>query len=106
MERKNIKSFDEIMDSEVTEVAMLAEYKPRQHYKFIASLGRMFPTTKQQALNFKWLDVLGKSDVIKIEALLNKHGYNGMYVFTKSRTFCRLSNTNQFKEALKKEYKY
>ena len=106
MEKRNIKSFDEIMASEVTTVEMLAEYKPRQHYKFVASLGRVFPTTREQARNFKWMDVLGKGDVVKIEALLNKHGYNGMYVFTKSKTFCRLSNTNQFVEALKKEYNY
>lgn len=105
-ERPNIKSFDEIMASEVTEVAMLAEYKPRQHYKFIASLGRVFPTTKEQAKNFKWMDVLGKGDVVKIEALLNKHGFKGMYVFTKSKHFCRLSNTNHFVVALKMEFKY
>ena len=104
--RKNIKNYDEIMLSEVVGGEMLAEYKPRQHYKFVASLGRVFPTTREQARNFKWMDVLGKGDVVKIEALLNKHGYKGMYVFTKSKTFCRLSNTNQFVEALKKEYNY
>jgi hypothetical protein len=77
------------------------------HYKLTMRLGRVFPTTKTQAisfLSFGWLDVLNATDVAIVEALLNKHGYTGSYEFTKSQNWVRLASVAEFRMALKKEF--
>lgn len=83
-------------------------YAPRSHYKFAMSLGRVFPTTKTQAMNFvksgAVFDVLNNMDVERIEKLMNKYGVKGAYKYTKSKHWVRLCNTWQFCECLKKEY--
>ena len=83
-------------------------YPARSHYKFIMRLGRVFPTTKAQARYFIAkgivLDVLNGDDVEKVETMLNKHGFEGNYKFTKSKTWVRLQNTNDLYQALKKEF--
>lgn len=38
-----------------------------------------------------------------VEAFLNKHGFKGEYVLTKSKTFCRLTNINDYIKALESE---
>jgi hypothetical protein len=82
--------------------------KHRGHYKHIMSLGRCFPTTKAQAKYFiskKFhLDFLNADDVEKIEAFLNKHGFEGDYVYTKSKLHVWLNNHNSLYKALKFEY--
>lgn len=77
------------------------------NYKHIMRLGRVFPTTKAQAisfLSFGWLDVLNAADVAIVEALLNKHGYTGNYEFTKSQNWVRLASVAEFRSAIKKEF--
>ena len=80
----------------------------RSHYKTVMRLGRIFPSTKAQADHFikngLGLDVLNSKDVELVEALLNKHGFEGDYKYTKSRTWVRLQNQDELHEALKKEY--
>lgn len=83
-------------------------YPARSHYKFIMRLGRVFPTTKAQAKYFITegisIDVLNGDDVETVETMLNKHGFEGEFVFTKSKTWVRLQNQSDLHEALKKEY--
>ena len=93
---------------QITSVRMTGNYKPRTHSGLALDLGRCFPTTKAQVKKFiaigRGLDVLGMADVELVEALLSKHGYEGSYQYTKSKTFVRLINNQDFCEALKKEY--
>ena len=83
-------------------------YAPKSHYKLLMKLGRVFPTTKAQATFFVTkglkMDVLNMDDVEIIENLLNKHGFEGNYNFTKSKTWVRLKNNQDLISALKKEY--
>ena len=83
-------------------------YPAKSHYSFVMKLGRVFPSTKQQAKNFIskgiCLDVLNFDDVETIESLLNKYGYIGEYQYTKSKQWVRLVNHCALYEALKKEY--
>lgn len=81
-------------------------YAPRSHYKFIMSLSRVFPCTREQAKNFVQLDVLNSKDVEIVEAMLNKHGFVGAYKFTKSETWVRLQNNSDLIKALKLEYNF
>lgn len=78
------------------------------NYKNLMSLGRCFPSTKAQATFFitsgVCLDVLNVNDVMKVEALLNSHGLTGDYVYTKSKTWVRLTNNIDLFLALKKEF--
>lgn len=83
-------------------------YKAGSHYKFIMRLGRCFPSTQAQAKYFIsegiCLDVLNGDDVEKVEAILNKHGFEGDYKFTKSKTWVRLQNNSDLHKALKLEF--
>lgn len=83
-------------------------YPARSHYKFLMRLGRVFPKTKAQAKYFITegicLDVLNSDDVETVETMLKKHGYEGNYKFTKSKTRVRIQNNIDLHEALKKEY--
>jgi hypothetical protein len=83
-------------------------YKSGSHYKFIMRLGRCFPSTKAQAKYFisqgVCLDVLNYDDVETIESILNKHGFQGDYKFTKSKTWVRLQNNIDLHRALKLEF--
>lgn len=83
-------------------------YAPKSHYKYVMSLGRVFPTTSAQAKYFlasgSSFDILNSKDVEIIESLLNKHGFKGNYQYTKSKTWVRLTNVCDFEKALKKEY--
>lgn len=83
-------------------------FPARSHYKTIMHLGRVFPNTRAQAdyfiKNGIELDVLNGDDVETVESMLNKHGLEGDYKLTKSKTWVRLQNQNDLHEALKKEY--
>jgi hypothetical protein len=83
-------------------------YPARSHYKFIMSLGRALPSTKAQAKFFLKeginIGVLNSKDVETIEALLNKHGFEGKYKYTKSKTWVRLINQQDLQDALRREY--
>jgi hypothetical protein len=83
-------------------------YSARRHYKFTMKLGRVFPTTKEQAKFFIsqgiCLDVLNSTDVQIVESMLNKHGFFGDYKYTKSKTWVRLENGQDLHVALKKEF--
>ena len=80
------------------------------NYKFLMSLGRVFPATKTQAKFFistnAWLNLesFNLEDLEIIQALLNKHGYEGNYKYTRSGKWVNLINKEDLKNALKKEY--
>ena len=80
----------------------------RSHYRSLMKLGRVFPTTKSQAdyfiKNNITLDVLNMDDVILIENLMNKHGFEGNYKRTKSASWVRLKNHDDLYTALINEY--
>jgi hypothetical protein len=83
-------------------------YKAGSHYKFTMRLGRCFPSTAAQAKYFiskgLRLDVLNGDDVEIVESILNKHGFEGNYRFTQSKTWVRLQNNSDLHTALKLEY--
>jgi hypothetical protein len=93
-----------------SQVTSLWVAKPNRHICNALSLGRVFPTTKAQAMRVYSrgsFDVLYLLDVdTLIEPLLNKHGFAGDYNLTKSNRFCRLNNFADFKKALKAEYNF
>lgn len=78
----------------------------KSHYKFVMRLGRAFPSTKEQAKYFLSsgafmnMDVLNWLDVQIIEKLLTKHGFEGDYKYTKSKTWVRIVNTEDLKAAI------
>ena len=84
--------------------------KDREHVFLLIQLGRCFPISKGMAKkvcmagNF---DVINNNDITNyIEPLLNKHGFTGDYKPTKSKIWARLTNFEDFKKALKLEYKF
>lgn len=83
-------------------------YPARSHYRFIMSLGHVFPTTKSQAQLFisksNGFDVLNMDDVMLIDALMIKHSLVADFKYTKSKHWVRLQNVDDFKKALKLEY--
>jgi hypothetical protein len=86
----------------------LNTYPKGSHVKLLIILGRCFPQTKEQAKYFikkgAKLDVLNYKDVQDLEAFLNKQNFKGQYKYTKSLTWVRLINQNDFISALKKEH--
>jgi hypothetical protein len=84
--------------------------KEKSHYKHTMDMGRIFPSTKAQAIYFvsksRCLDLLNDTDVKIVETFLNKHGFTGNYKFSKSNQFVRLINANDLLKALKAEYKF
>lgn len=93
-----------------SQVTSLLVAKPKQYICNALSFGRVFPTSKAQAMRVYSrgsFDVLYLLDVdTLIEPFLNKHGFAGDYNLTKSKHFCRLNNFADFKKALKLEYKF
>ena len=85
------------------------ERKSGSHYKLIMRLGRCLPSTQAQVRYFISegisLDVLNGDDVEKVEAMLTKHGFEGNYKLTKSKTWVRLQNNSDLHKALKLEFK-
>lgn len=83
-------------------------YPPKSHYREAMRNGHVFPTSVTQAKYFiasgSCLDLLNSQDVAIIELLLNKHGLEGEYQYTKSKTWVRLVNDRALEDALKKEY--
>ena len=78
---------------------------PRSHYKMLMRIGRVFPTTKAQAIYFiqqgVCLDVLNMDDVNIVEKMLNKYGFEGSYRYTKSNRWVRLENSFDLDKAIK-----
>jgi hypothetical protein len=98
---------------EKTNFTSLYKPKPREHYKFLMEIGRVFPNSKAQAQYFyklykdnKWLDPLYSADIPIIEKVLNKYGFEGNYKLTKSKRNVRLLNTGDLAKAFKKMYKF
>ncbi len=83
-------------------------YAPRSHYKFIMSLGRVWPCCAAQVKAWEKtncrLDVMNGPDVVRCEELMNRHGYTGDYRLTKSARFARIANTGDLLAAFKKEF--
>lgn len=108
-ERPNAMYAEHIKWQQLDSYSFSANIKaPRSHYKFVMSLGRVFPSTRAQAQHYiesdACFDVLNNVDVERIEALMNKYGVKGTYQYTKSKQWVRLCNNWQFCECLKKEY--
>lgn len=82
--------------------------KAGSHYKSIMRLGRCLPSTQAQVKYFIskgiCLDLLNGDDVIKVEGLMNKHGFKGNYKFSKSKTWVRLVNSSDLDKALLLEF--
>lgn len=102
---KDMKA-NEILQVIGSSTECLSECQKGAHVGLIATIGRLYPTTHAQAKRFRTFDVLSGVDVAKIESLLNKHGFCGNYKLTKSKTWCRLQNIDDFKSALRKEYNF
>lgn len=81
-------------------------YPKGAHISLLLNIGRCFPSCKSQAVKWSNFDVLNFEDVQLVEAFLNKHGFFGEYKLTKSGTWVRLVNQDDFKKALKKEYNF
>lgn len=83
-------------------------YKAGSHYKALMLLGRLLPCTQPQAKYFisnkVQLSVLNGDDVEKLESVLNKHGFEGSYKYTKSKTWVRIQNHEDLYKALKLEF--
>ena len=83
-------------------------YPAGSHYKFTMSLGRVFPTTKAQAVAFIEMgvkpDVYNMDDVEFVEKELSPYGFVGDYRYTKNRRWVRLVNLDELHNALKLKY--
>lgn len=104
---------NEINSEKVSKYQYLSYYLSSRKYKFMMSIGRCFPTDKNQAKHFinetnMMLDVLGAGDVKYIEELCAKHGLNGQidYRYSKSKTWVRieLSSYPILEKVLRLEY--
>jgi len=84
-------------------------YKKGSHIDMLIRLGRVFPTTKAQAVNFikntYQMSVLNYEDVIIIDRFMSKHRLVADFKYTKSKVWVKLTNINDLKSALKKEFK-
>ena len=84
-------------------------YPSGSHVGLLITLGRLFPSTSSQAKRVVALDgrmdVLNADDVELVEALLNRHGFEGEYKRTKSGSWVRLQNRGDYCKALILEYK-
>lgn len=83
----------------------------RQHYKFGMSMGRLFPTTRTQAIEFAkngHFDLLTAADVRMIEELAKKNGLENTceYQLTNSGKYAHLIRIDRFIAVLKKEFNF
>ena len=93
-------------------VNMIYRHEPGTHYSFLMSLGRVIPMSKAQAETFYKMyrknapmSVMTLKDVTDyIEPILNKHGFEGEYKYTKSKQYVRLQNTSDLAVAFKNEF--
>ena len=108
--KSTLTAAEVIQNAKVFGGQMLTIPKDGQHYKSAMRIGRVFPTTKAQAIELRRMgaifDVLGKADLENIEMLMNKHGKSGKYTLTKSESFARIANMQEFYECLKDEYQF
>lgn len=83
-------------------------YAPRSHYKFIMSLGRVWPCCAAQVKAWERmdcrLDIMNWQDIERCEKLMNRHSYAGDYRPTKSKRWARLANTSDLLAAFKAEF--
>jgi hypothetical protein len=91
----------------------LNTYKSGQHYNRALGHLTFMPTTLAQAKNqvrhiknesYDNLLMCGKW--FPIEEFLNNNGFTGQYELTKSKTFCRLVNIQDYCSALKKQFNF
>lgn len=92
----------------VSQYCALVTRVHKRHYDDLARLGVLRPTTPTQVRRFARygcrLDVLAYPDAVAIEELMNKHGYEGEYQYTKSHYWVRLINVSDYANALSIEY--
>ena len=88
----------------------LLTFKSGEHYSDFLGKITFMPTTVAQAkaqvkkIKNGYDNLLMCGEWNLIELFLNKHGFNGQYNLTKSRTMCRLANVNDLVSAIKKEF--
>ena len=87
----------------LSDIRMTLNAKYRSHNGFYFKLGNAIPTHSSQLKKFNNLGVLCQKDVELIDNVFQfaNTGKTAEYVFTKSKTFVRLVNFQEFKEALK-----
>jgi hypothetical protein len=87
----------------LSDIRMTLSAKYRGHNGLYFKLGNAIPTHLSQLKKFDNLGVLCQKDVELIDSIFSfsNTGKTAEYVFTKSKTFVRLVNFNDFKEALK-----
>ena len=95
----------ELKLQEVSYTMSANTFAPNSHYKMLMRIGRVFPTTKAQAIYFiqhgVCLDFLNAMDVNIVEKMLNEAGFEGLYRYTKSKTWVRLENNYDLHKAIK-----
>jgi hypothetical protein len=91
--------------------AGLIKVAPRGHYAFFTGHVNFMPQSKAQAkAHINAINNLGFDNLLMVgqwhdlEQFLNKHGFQGDYNLTKSRTMCRLQNTTDYVTAIKMEF--
>jgi hypothetical protein len=95
-----MKTTNEIMNSNVTNNRMTSSPKKGQHSSLQFILGAAIPTHTSQLKKFTNLDCIGKADVEIIDSIMKSNGYNPNFRMTKSGTFCRLINFDEFKKSI------
>jgi len=86
----------------LSNIRMTSNAKYRSHSSLNFKLGNAIPTHTSQLKKFNNLGVLCQEDVELIEKifLFSQNNKKADYVFTKSKTFVRLVNFSDFKDAL------
>ncbi|MBL1008686.1 MAG: hypothetical protein JJO71_34275 [Escherichia coli] len=83
-------------------------YPSGKPYKKQMLQGKVFPTTKEQAIAFVsmgcLLGILNSEDVKVVEKVLNKHGLKGEYKYVCCKQYVKLINNSMLDISLKKEY--
>ena len=90
-------------NGKLSNIRMTFNAKYRSHCLLSFKLGGAIPTHISQLRKFNNLSVLCQEDVDLIDSIFEfaNTGKTAEYVFTKSKTFVRLVNFNDFKEAIK-----
>lgn len=85
----------------LSDLNFLRLVKKGQHCELVFAIGCGIPTTKRQLSRFTHLDVLLKKDIELINGIFPEADFK----FTKSKTFARLTNFDDFKLAVAKTLK-
>ena len=83
-------------------------FPPRKPYKAQMMMGKVFPTTRAQAMAYVQmgcaLEALNSEDVRVVEGLLARHHLQGNYRYVGGKMLVKLVNQTELDKALKEEY--